>query len=293
MYCKACPRSCNIDRENKRGFCKSPIYPVICRAALHFWEEPCISGKNGSGTIFFKGCSLRCAFCQNYEISRDGEGKICSPERLAEIMRELVLQGAHNINLVNPTHFTYAIKETLKIYKPPVPVVYNSGGYDSVSSLKSLEGLIDVYLPDYKYADEKLSSELSGARDYPAAANEAIREMIRQTGNIQINKETGMIQKGVIVRHLVLPGHVKNSKAVIKYLLETYKDQILISIMNQYTPMPQVAEDPLLSRKVTKREYEKVIDYALELGMEDGFIQEGEAAKESFIPEFNLEGIGI
>lgn len=287
MYCKACPRSCNIDRENKRGFCKSPIYPVICRAALHFWEEPCISGKNGSGTIFFKGCSLRCAFCQNYEISRDGEGKICSPERLAEIMRELVLQGAHNINLVNPTHFTYAIKETLKIYKPPVPVVYNSGGYDSVSSLKSLEGLIDVYLPDYKYADEKLSSELSGARDYPAAANEAIREMIRQTGEAVFD-EDGMMKRGTLIRHLILPGHVMNTLAVLRKIAEL--ENPIVSIMAQYTPVTKVEGHPELSRKITSAELLRVKKYVEKLNL-NGYIQQRESADESYIPKFNVKGM--
>ena len=287
MYCKACPRSCNIDRENKRGFCKSPIYPVICRAALHFWEEPCISGKNGSGTIFFKGCSLRCAFCQNYEISRDGEGKICSPERLAEIMRELVLQGAHNINLVNPTHFTYAIKETLKIYKPPVPVVYNSGGYDSVSSLKSLEGLIDVYLPDYKYADEKLSSELSGARDYPAAANEAIREMIRQTGEAVFD-EDGMMKRGTLIRHLILPGHVMNTLAVLRKIAEL--ENPIVSIMAQYTPVTKVEGHPELSRKITSAELLRVKKYVEKLNL-SGYIQERESADEGYIPKFNVKGM--
>ena len=287
MYCKACPRSCNIDRENKRGFCKSPIYPVICRAALHFWEEPCISGKNGSGTIFFKGCSLRCAFCQNYEISRDGEGKICSPERLAEIMRELVLQGAHNINLVNPTHFTYAIKETLKIYKPPVPVVYNSGGYDSVSSLKSLEGLIDVYLPDYKYADEKLSSELSGARDYPAAANEAIREMIRQTGEAVFD-EDGMMKRGTLIRHLLLPGHVMNTLAVLRKIAEL--ENPIVSIMAQYTPVTKVEGHPELSRKITSAELLRVKKYVEKLNL-NGYIQQRESADEGYIPKFNVKGM--
>ena len=287
MYCKACPRSCNIDRENKRGFCKSPIYPVICRAALHFWEEPCISGKNGSGTIFFKGCSLRCAFCQNYEISRDGEGKICSPERLAEIMRELVLKGAHNINLVNPTHFTYAIKETLKIYKPPVPVVYNSGGYDSVSSLKSLEGLIDVYLPDYKCADEKLSSELSGARDYPAAANEAIKEMIRQTGEAVFD-EDGMMKRGTLIRHLILPGHVMNTLAVLRKIAEL--ENPIVSIMAQYTPVTKVEGHPELSRKITSAELLRVKKYVEKLNL-NGYIQQRESADEGYIPKFNVKGM--
>ena len=239
---------------------------------------------------------MGCIFCQNHNIAEAKAGKIITIERLSQIFLELQGEGAANINLVTPTHYVPQIIEALEMARKAglsLPVVYNTSGYEKPETIQMLDGYVDVYLPDFKYMEPELAAAYSKAPDYPEYAKASIKEMIRQTGNIQINKETGMIQKGVIVRHLVLPGHVKNSKAVIKYLLETYKDQILISIMNQYTPMPQVAEDPLLSRKVTKREYEKVIDYALELGMEDGFIQEGEAAKESFIPEFNLEGIGI
>ena len=233
---------------------------------------------------------------RNHNIAEAKAGKIITIERLSQIFLELQGEGAANINLVTPTHYVPQIIEALEIARKAgldLPVVYNTSGYEKPETIQMLDGYVDVYLPDFKYMEPELAAAYSKAPDYPEYAKASLKEMIRQTGNIQINKETGMIQKGVIVRHLVLPGHVKNSKAVIKYLLETYKDQILISIMNQYTPMPQVAEDPLLGRKVTKREYEKVIDYALELGMEDGFIQEGEAAKESFIPEFNLEGIGI
>ena len=253
-----------------------------------------ISGTRGSGAVFFTGCNLRCCFCQNREIAIGDSGLEITEERLAEIFLELQEKGAANINLVTPTHYVLQIIEALDLARKEglsLPIVYNTSGYEKPETIRMLDGYVDVYLPDFKYMESELAAAYSGAPDYPKYAKAALKEMLHQTGNIQIDKDTGMIQKGVIVRHLVLPGHVKNSKAVIKYLLETYQDQILISIMNQYTPMPQVSGDPLLSRKVTKREYEKVIDYALELGMEDGFIQEGEAAKESFIPEFDCEGV--
>ena len=294
--CTLCPRNCHVDRlAGQRGRCHETAEIVAARAALHMWEEPCISGRTGSGAVFFSGCSMGCIFCQNHNIAEAKAGKIITIERLSQIFLELQGKGAANINLVTPTHYVPQIIEALEMARKAglaLPVVYNTSGYEKPETIQMLDGYVDVYLPDFKYMEPELAATYSQAPDYPEYAKASIKEMVRQTGNIQINKETGMIQKGVIVRHLVLPGHVKNSKAVIKYLLETYKDQILISIMNQYTPMPQVAEDPLLSRKVTKREYEKVVDYALDLGMEYGFIQEGEAAKESFIPEFD-SGTGI
>lgn len=294
--CVLCPRNCHADRVNgRRGRCHETAEIVVARAALHMWEEPCISGDAGSGAVFFSGCPMGCVFCQNHNIAEAKAGKTITVERLSEIFLELQEKGAANINLVTPTHYVLQIIEALDLARKEgltLPIVYNTSGYEKPETIRMLEGYVDVYLPDFKYMEPELAAAYSHAPDYPEYAKASIKEMLRQTGNIQIDKETGMIQKGVIVRHLVLPGHVKNSKAVIKYLLETYQDQILISIMNQYTPMPQVSGDPLLSRKVTKREYEKVIDYALELGMEDGFIQEGEAAKESFIPEFD-SGVGI
>lgn len=294
--CTLCPRNCHVDRlAGQCGRCHETAEIVAARAALHMWEEPCISGDTGSGAVFFSGCSMGCIFCQNHNIAEAKAGKIITIERLSEIFMELQEKGAANINLVTPTHYVPQIIKALDMAREAgltLPVVYNTSGYEKPETIQMLDGYVDVYLPDFKYMEPELAAAYSHAPDYPEYAKASIKEMLRQTGNIQIDKETGMIQKGVIVRHLVLPGHVKNSKAVLKYLLETYKDQILISIMNQYTPMPQVSEDPLLSRKVTKREYEKVIDYVLELGMEDGFIQEGEAAKESFIPEFD-SGMGI
>ena len=293
--CVLCPRNCHADLINGRwGRCHETAEIVVARAALHMWEEPCISGDAGSGAVFFSGCPMGCVFCQNHNIAEAKAGKTITVERLSEIFLELQEKGAANINLVTPTHYVLQIIEALDLARKEglsLPIVYNTSGYEKPETIRMLDGYVDVYLPDFKYMESELAAAYSGAPDYPKYAKAALKEMLHQTGNIQIDKDTGMIQKGVIVRHLVLPGHVKNSKAVIKYLLETYQDQILISIMNQYTPMPQVSGDPLLSRKVTKREYEKVIDYALELGMEDGFIQEGEAAKESFIPEFDCEGV--
>ena len=293
--CILCPRNCHADRVNgRRGRCHETAEIVVARAALHMWEEPCISGNTGSGAVFFSGCPMGCIFCQNHNIAEAKSGKTITVERLSEIFLELQEKGAANINLVTPTHYVLQIIEALDLARKEglsLPIVYNTSGYEKPETIRMLEGYVDVYLPDFKYMEPELAAAYSYAPDYPEYAKASIKEMLRQAGKIQIDKETGMIQKGVIIRHLVLPGHVKNSKAVLKYLLETYQDQILISIMNQYTPMPQVSGDPLLSRKVTKREYEKVIDYALEFGMEDGFIQEGEAAKESFIPEFDCEGV--
>lgn len=272
------------------------------RPRKSLWQElRCICGKNlaypemlAQEPYFFPAARWAAFFVRIHNIAEAKAGKTITVERLSEIFLELQEKGAANINLVTPTHYVLQIIEALDLARKEglsLPIVYNTSGYEKPETIRMLDGYVDVYLPDFKYMESELAAAYSGAPDYPKYAKAALKEMLHQTGNIQIDKDTGMIQKGVIVRHLVLPGHVKNSKAVIKYLLETYQDQILISIMNQYTPMPQVSGDPLLSRKVTKREYEKVIDYALELGMEDGFIQEGEAAKESFIPEFDCEGV--
>lgn len=299
--CKLCPRECGVNRNEKKGICNSTNKCKIVRAALHFWEEPCISGMAGSGTIFFEGCSLGCVFCQNYEIS-DGEsdhGVEVSVERLVEIFFELKEKGANNINFVTPTHFMPHIKQAIPMAKErgfDLPFVYNTSGYEKVDCIKELEGLIDVYLPDMKYAEDMncnhdIAKDYSKASDYFKCANEAIAEMYRQVGAPQFD-ENGMIKKGVIVRHLILPNHTKNSMKVIEYLYNTYKDDIYISIMNQYTPVktPRMETYPKLQRVITKREYEKVIDYALVLGVKNAFIQEGETCKESFIPDFNGEG---
>lgn len=298
--CNFCPRNCNVDREEeKKGYCGQTNKIFVARAALHMWEEPCISGKEGSGAVFFCGCNLRCIFCQNHKIALGKEatgeavGKEISIERLKDIFLELQEKGANNINLVTGTHYIPQIAVALKLAKQNglrIPVVYNTGGYERVESLRCLEGLVDIYLPDMKYVSKKLSKEYSNAEDYFEVVKDAIEEMVRQVGEATFD-ERGYMKKGVIVRHLVLPGSTKDSRAVLDYLWDTYGNKIYISIMNQYTPMEQIKNHPLLSRKVTKREYAKVIDYALSLGWENAFIQEGETAKESFIPGFNHEGV--
>ena len=270
---------------------------MIARAALHMWEEPCISGKNGSGTVFFVGCPLRCVYCQNVQIAhtgkergqQNGKEKSISPKDLAEIFLELERKKAENINLVTPAHYTLQIIEALKLAKEQglsVPIVYNCSGYEKAETLRMLNGLVDIYLTDFKYMDAKLAQRLSHAGDYPEVTKVALKEMVRQCPEAVFDSD-GMMQRGVIVRHLLLPNHVENAKAVVKYVYETYGDQVYLSLMNQYTPMKQVAENPELNRCVTKREYDKLLDYALSLGVEHGFIQEGETAKESFIPPFD------
>lgn len=293
--CTLCPRECHVNRlEGQRGYCQETAELAAARAALHMWEETCISGRDGSGAVFFSGCGMGCIFCQNHNISGAKAGKAITTKRLAQIFLELQEQGAVNINLVTPTHYVLQIIEAIERSRElgmRLPIVYNTSGYEKVETLRMLRGYVDIYLPDFKYMDKDLARDYSNAPDYPAYAKKALKEMFAQTGDFRLDEETGLMQSGVMVRHLVLPGHVKDSQEVIRYLYETYGDHIMISIMNQYTPMPQVSGHPLLGRKVTKREYEKVVDHALELGVECGFIQEGEAASESFIPEF--DGMGI
>ena len=287
-HCMLCPRGCGADRTSGQlGVCGCPADIYIARAALHMWEEPCISGKEGSGAVFFTGCPLRCVFCQNRKIALGKIGQTISRERLVEIFFELKEQGANNINLVTPTHYVPQIREALLDAKKQglnLPIVYNTSSYETVETLKMLEGLVDIYLPDMKYVSSELSKKYSNAPDYFEVADKAITEMVRQVGAPRFEGE--MIKKGVIVRHMILPGHTKDSKAVIKHLVETYKNDIYVSIMNQYTPLAEMEHYPELNRKITKREYQKVIDYALQIGLEQGFIQEGETAKESFIPDF-------
>ena len=295
--CTLCPRNCKVNRENgEKGICGQTKDVRVARAALHFWEEPCISGKEGSGTVFFSGCSLHCVFCQNETIANGTVGKVITIERLAEIFLELQEQGANNINLVTPGHFIPQIKEALLLAKKrglTLPVVYNTSSYESVEALKSLDGLIDIYLPDFKYMSSELSGKYSHAADYAKVAKAAIAEMVRQTGEpvFDENGEDGLLKKGTIVRHLTLPGCMEDSKEILKYLHDTYKEQIYISIMNQFTPLENVAKFTELNRKITDEEYEELIDYAIEIGIEQGFIQEGETAEESFIPDFNCFGV--
>ncbi len=291
--CRLCPRECGVNRlRGQKGYCGVDASLRAARAALHFWEEPCLSGKEGSGAVFFSGCSLGCVYCQNRTIAK-GWGEEISLTRLAEIFLELKDQGANNINLVTAEHFVPQAAAALRLAKRwglSLPVVYNSGGYEKPQTLRLLEGLVDIYLPDFKYMDTGLAGRYSNAKDYPEAAKEALSEMVRQAGPCVFD-ERGILQKGVIVRHLVLPGHVSDSKKVVEYLYRTYGSRIYVSLMNQYTPMEAMADDPLLSRRVTAREYDRLLSFALNLGIENGYFQEGETARESFIPAFDGEGV--
>ncbi len=289
--CSLCARNCRIDRNITTGFCKMPSELHLARAALHFWEEPVISGTCGSGTIFFSGCSLGCVFCQNNEISRGVSGREVSINRLTEIMLELKEQGAHNINLVTPTHYVPSIRDAIITAKKKgldLPIVYNTGSYDTPETLQMLDGLIDVYLPDLKYFRRSTARKFSLAENYPDVARAAIAEMTRQIGEPRINSE-GIMMRGVIVRLLLLPGHVAEAKLSLKYLLDTYGDRIYVSLMNQYTPMPNMS--PPLDRRVTHAEYAELLRYAEKLGLQNGFTQDFGTAEESFIPPFDNTGI--
>ena len=292
--CTLCPRNCKVNRlEGRQGYCGMDSTIRAARAALHMWEEPCISGKKGSGAVFFSGCGLRCSFCQNRDIAIGDSGKEITVERLAEIFLELQGKGAANLNLVTGAHYVPQIICALELARGKglgLPVVYNSSGYENVKTIRMLEGYVDVYLPDLKYMEPELAAAFSHAEDYPRVAQAAIAEMIRQTGPCQFG-EDGYIRRGTIVRHLILPGHTKNSIAVLKYLHQTYGEDIFISVMNQFTPVWKNERYPELNRKVTRREYEKVLNAAVELGIGNGYFQEGETAKESFIPAFDYEGV--
>lgn len=292
--CLLCPRKCGINRRTgQTGVCGVSSEIKVARAALHYWEEPCISGKKGSGAVFFSGCSLHCVFCQNREISDGKAGKVISKERLSDIFIELAGKGANNINLVTPGQYipdiVWAVNDA-KSRGMKLPIIYNTSGYENVTELKLLEGIVDVYLPDFKYMDSTLSAMYSRAKDYPSVAKQALSEMVRQQPEVVIDDATGLIQKGVIVRQLLLPGHVNDAKAVLKYLYDTYRDHVYISMMSQFTPIA-LKDYPEINRTVTKREYERLVNYALEIGITNAFIQEGDVAKDSFIPAFDCEGV--
>lgn len=292
--CLLCPKKCGINRRTgQTGVCGVSSEIKVARAALHYWEEPCISGKRGSGAVFFSGCSLHCVFCQNREISDGKEGKVISKERLSDIFMELADKGANNINLVTPGQYIPDIVWVVNDAKSrgmKLPIIYNTSGYENVTELKLLEGIVDVYLPDFKYMDSTLSAMYSRAKDYPSVAKQALSEMVRQQPDVVIDDATGLIQKGVIVRQLLLPGHVNDAKAVLKYLYDTYHDHVYISMMSQFTPIA-LKDYPEINRTVTRREYERLVDYALEIGITNAFIQEGDVAKDSFIPAFDCEGV--
>lgn len=291
MKCNLCPRACNVDRgSGARGYCGESDIVRVARTSLHRWEEPCITGKYGSGTVFFSGCSLKCIFCQNHNIADGSVGQAFTAEELAEAFLRLQENRASNINLVTAGHFVKQVAEALVIAKErglTVPVVYNSSAYETVESLQKLRGLVDVYLPDCKYYSEEIAGNYAGAPDYFKIATAAIGEMVKQVGEPVFDEKTGNMIKGVIVRHLVLPGHTKDSMEILKYLHEAYGNRIYVSIMNQYTPVIHQDNYPNLNRCVTKREYRKVLDYAISVGIENAFFQEGNTAKDSFIPEFD------
>ncbi len=292
--CEICPRKCGANRLcGGKGFCYGGEFVKVARAALHFWEEPCISGEEGSGTVFFSGCTMRCVFCQNREISRGEAGKEISVERLAEIFLELQGKNANNINLVTPMHYAPQITAALDIARKKgltLPVVWNTGGWELKSSVAAVKDYADIWLTDFKYFSDTLAKKFSKADNYFAVADAALRQMVAQTGEAVFD-ENGMMKKGVIVRHLMLPGHLEDTKKVLRYLWESYGDKIWISIMNQYTPLCENVGYPELSRRVTDEEYDAAIEYALSLGIENAFVQEGGTAEESFIPPFDLEGV--
>lgn len=293
--CRLCPRECGVNRlEGQRGRCGAVGETVkVARAALHYWEEPCISGSRGSGAVFFSYCPLGCVYCQNREISRGDAGKEIAVSRLAEIFLELQGKQAHNINLVTPTHYVPQIILALREAKEKglsIPVVFNCGGYEKPETLKLLEGLVDVWLPDFKYVSTEHAAKYSGAADYLENAKAALSEMVRQAGKPVFDIH-GIMTRGVIIRHLVLPGMSKESKKILRYLHRTYGDRIYLSIMSQFTPLENVRDYPEIDRTVTESEYENLLDFAVNIGIENAYIQEGGTADESFIPPFDCEGV--
>lgn len=282
--CMICPRKCGVNRAEKFGYCKSKGLR-IARYGLHMWEEPCISGKEGSGTIFFSGCSLRCKYCQNFEVSQLSKGVDITTKRLADIFKELEDIGANNINLVTPTHFVDEIIKATEIYKPNIPICYNTSGYENEQTIEKLKGIVDIFLTDFKYAQSQLAQELSKAADYPEVAKKALLQMRKIIPNDEFSG-SGMMTKGIIVRHLVLPNHLQNSKEVLDIIKRTLGTDTIISIMSQYTPYGQAISDPLIGRKLKPIEYKIIVAYAQKLGFDNAFIQENDSADVVYIPEF-------
>lgn len=291
--CTLCPRNCRVNRYEKVGYCGATAAVKAARAFLHMWEEPCISGEKGSGTVFFSNCNLKCVFCQNYKISQEGYGKILKEGRLEEIFFELMERGAHNINLVTPTHYIPQIKEALIRAKKSglnIPIIYNSSGYEDVHILKTLDGIIDIYLPDLKYYNDSFSIKYSKAPGYFKNASSAILEMYRQVGN-PVFDDNNMMRRGLMVRHMMLPGGLFDSKKIVDWVLKSLPREVYLNIMCQYTPFNKACDFPEINKKVNKKHYEALLDYALSMGIENGFFQEFESAKEEYVPDFNLEGI--
>ena len=295
-FCNVCPRSCKVDRKQsihekgRAGYCRSGMLPIVSRAALHHWEEPCISGTRGAGTVFFAGCNLSCVYCQNYEISELMHGEEISVERLRQIYFELIAQGAHNIDLVTPTHFTHAIFQSLR--EPlPVPVVYNCGGYESIHTVDFLRKKIQCWLPDLKYSLREPAARYSDAPDYFEKATAAIEQMYRQTGTYEIGSD-GILKKGVLIRHLILPGNLENTKGVLRYVAETFAPgQVLFSLMRQYVPWGRASEFPEINRRLTEEEYNEAKAYMEELGIVDGYTQAADSSDAVYIPAFNGAGV--
>lgn len=287
MICSICPRHCNVDRSVNLGFCQSPDSFRVARAALHFWEEPCISGKEGSGTVFFSGCNLKCVFCQNNEISAENKGVEISDDKLISIFENLISKGANNINLVNPTHYAKRLAKVLGRWKSPVPIVYNSSGYEEVETLKALDGLIDIYLPDLKYIRAEKAMRYSKAADYFEKASAALLEMRRQ---VEDKFDGDIMKSGMIIRHLILPQNTNSSIAVLDFIKSNFPNTF-VSLMAQYTPCGDLSEFPEINRKITKREYEKVVNYAFDNSFDKLFIQELSSADKSFIPKFDFTGV--
>lgn len=289
FICNQCPRKCGADREKNFGVCGVKKEYKVARAALHFWEEPCISGEGGSGTVFFSGCSLKCVFCQNYEISRDCSGKEITEQRLIKIFKELEAQGACNINLVNPTHYAVQLASTLSRYKPSIPVVYNTGGYDDVESLKLLDGLVDIYLTDIKYVSPSVSRKYSRAEDYFDVCSRAVLEMRRQQAEDVFDGE--LMKKGMIIRHLVLPGNISQCFKMLDWVKSELSTETVISIMGQYMPCADAKNYPVINRRLSQREYNMAVDYAEKLGFENAYIQELSSSSEKYVPNFDFEGV--
>ena len=289
INCNTCPRKCNVNRDEKQGFCHSPNEIRLARASLHLWEEPCISGKEGSGAVFFSGCNLKCVYCQNSEISRENKGVEVSADKLLDIFKALKEQGANNINLVNPTHYVGALIPVLEKWKGELPVVYNTSGYESVESLKMLDGLIDIYLPDFKYIRIDKAKKYSAAGDYPEVVKKAISEMRRQQTK-DVFDERGIMKRGVVIRHLILPSNTNSSLEIIDYIKKNLPDTYL-SLMAQYTPCGELSAFSEINRKITEREYDKVVNYAINQGISKLYIQELSSANEKFIPAFDFSGI--
>jgi len=292
--CKLCPKNCGVNRlKGELGFCRAGNTVKVARASLHHWEEPCISGTKGSGTVFFSNCNLKCVFCQNHEISTHGAGMEVSIDRLSNIFLEQQARGAHNINLVTPTHYAPQIIEAVKLAKEKglvLPILYNTNSYENVETIKALRGIVDIYLPDLKYFDDKYSIKYSNAPAYFAAATAAIKEMVAQVGEPIFNKE-GLIEKGVIIRHLMLPGLLFDSKKIVDFIYNTFGNSVYLSLMNQFTPMHNTYEFKELNKPLNPKHYESLIDYCVELGVTNGFIQYGGTVSESFVPDFDLSGV--